>query len=76
MHQRDDKCKKPRNEIEWLGFDISEKGMRPHNETIRSQIRKMKTKNFILETNDNIYTGLAQTTEPSRELSRIEDDWE
>ena len=35
LQLKEDKCEIAENEIEWLGFDISEKGVKPHNEKIQ-----------------------------------------
>ena len=84
LHLKEDKCKIAKNEIEWLGFDISEKGVKPHNEKIQGISGKMKSKNlkdlrsYLGAVNQLIkfIHGLAQLTEPFRDLLKTDGNWE
>ena len=72
LQLKEDKCKIAKNEIEWLGFDISEEGVKSHNEKIQGISGKMKPKNlkdqrsYLGAVNQLIkfIPGLAQLTEP------------
>ena len=84
LQLKEDKCKIAKNEIEWLGFDISEKGVKPHNEKIQGISGKMKPKNlkdlrsYLGAVNQLIQfiPGLAQLTEPFRDLLKTDGNWE
>ena len=84
LQLKEDKCKIAKNEIEWLGFDISEKGVKPHNEKIQGISGKMKPKNlkdlrsYLGAKNQLIkfIPGLAQLTEPFRDLLKTDGNWE
>ena len=84
LQLKEDKCKIAKNEIEWLGFDISEKGVKPHIEKIQGISGKMKPKNlkdlrsYLAAVNQLIkfIPGLAQLTEPFRDLLKTDGNWE
>ena len=84
LQLKEDKCKIAKNEIEWLGFDISEKGVKPHNEKTQGISGKMKPKNlkdlrsYLGAVNQLIkfIPGLAQLTEPFRDLLKTDGNWE
>ena len=80
LQLREDKCKIAKNEIEWLGFDISEKGVQPHNEKIQAISGKMRLKNLkdlrsyprAVNQLMKLIPGLAQMTEPFRDLLKTD----
>ena len=84
LQLKEEKCRLTKIEIDWLGFSISEKGIKPLNEKIQGISEKMKPKNlkdlrsFLGAVNQLIkfIPGLAQLTEPFRDLLKKEGTWE
>ena len=84
LQLKEDKCRIAKNEIEWFGFDISEKVVKPHDEKIQGISGKMKPKklkdlrSYLGAVNQLIkfIPGLAQLTEPFRDLLKTDGNWE
>ena len=77
-------CQIAKNEIDWLGYKISSNGIKPQNEKVQGLSEKMKPKNlkdlksYLGSVNQltKFIAGLAQITEPIRDLLRQERQWE
>ena len=84
LQLKEEKCKIAKNEIDWLGFSISEKGIKPLNEKVQGITEKLKPKNlkelrsYLGAVNQltKFIPGLAQITEPFRDLLKREGTWQ
>ena len=84
LQLKEEKCKIAKNEIDWLGFNISEKGIKPLNEKVQGITEKLKPKNlkelrsYLGAVNQltKFIPGLAQITEPFRDLLKREETWQ
>ena len=84
LQLKEEKCNIAKNEIDWLGFRISEKGIKPLNEKIQGISEKIKPKNlkelrsYLGAVNQltKFIPGLAKITEPFRDLLKKEGNWD
>ena len=84
LQLKEEKCNIAKNEKDWLGFRVSEKGIKPLNEKVQGIPEKMKPKilkelrSYLGAVNQltNILPGLAKITEPFRDLLQKEGNWD
>ena len=84
LQLKEEKCQIAKNEIDCLGYKISKNGIKPKNEKIQGISEKMKPKSlkdlrsYLGAVNQltKFIPGLAQITEPFRDLLKKEGQWE
>ena len=78
-----DKCAFFQSEVEWVGYKISSKGIKPINEKVQAITEKMKPKNLTelrsylgaVNQLSRFIPNLAMKTEPFRDLLKHSDKW-